>query len=425
MPNLRLTDAAVSRIKAVPGKRTEHFDAAEPGFALRVSGTPEKPVKSWIFLYRVKGELPLKPGGRPPLHRFTIGPYPAYGLAEAREKAREARKLADRGIDPATERQAEAVAAQRRVREVCTLAAVVDEFMRRYMEHGKRPHSPRYIAETRRNFDNHVLGPCGDRDVKSINRRDVIELLDGIADSAGPVAANRVRAALSKLFNWSIQRSIVEANPVSLTERPGQETRRERALAGDEIKAVWSAAEKLGYPFGIFFSMALVTGQRRQEVAGMRWQDIDEAEGTWTLPGELTKAGRAHVVPLSPIAMEILTNCPKIGSYVFTTRGDRPISGYSKAKQDIDELIAQSGGLLPAWTIHDLRRTAGTGLGRLGISRFVISRVLNHADASVTGIYDRYEYITEKRNALELWGQHLASLINLPPSNVIPLAAAG
>ena len=163
MSKLKLTDAAVARIKAVPGRRMEYFDTAEPGFGLRVSGTPEKAIKTWIFLSRVKGELPSPGGKRPPLRRLTIGPYPAYGLAEARDKAREARKLADRGIDPATQRKAEAEAAQHRAREVRTIASVVDEFMRRYMEHGKRPHSRRYIAETRRNFDNHVLAPWGER----------------------------------------------------------------------------------------------------------------------------------------------------------------------------------------------------------------------------------------------------------------------
>jgi integrase len=419
MPKLKLTDAAVARIKAIPGRRMEYFDTAEPGFGLRVSGTPEKAIKTWIFLSRVKGELPSPGGKRPPLRRLTIGPYPAYGLAEARDKAREARKLADRGIDPATQRKAEAEAAQHRAREVRTIALAVDEFMRRYMEHGKRRHSPRYIEETRRNFDNHVLAPWGERDIKSITRRDVIALLDAIADGGKPVAANRVRAALSKLFNWCIQRSLVEANPVSLTERPGQETRRERALAADEIRAVWAAGDELDYPFGRFFQMALATGQRRQEVAGMRWPDIDEGERIWTLPSEMTKAGRAHVVPLSPIAMGILAGCPRIGTYVFTTRGDRPISGYSKAKNAIDKMA----GEMPAWTIHDLRRTVGTGLGRLGVSRFVIARVLNHADSSVTGIYDLHEYLAEKRHALEAWGQHLGNLIAPPEEKVVRLKA--
>src|SRR5262249_6760251 len=150
-----------------------------------------------------------------------------------------------------------------------------------------------------------------------------------------------------------------------------------------------------------------------------RWADIDEGERTWTLSSDMTKAGRAHVVPLSPLALEILgeaketarqlyavPDTTKLGTYVFTTHADRPISGYSKAKARLDKAVAEARreAALPdidPWRIHDLRRTVGTGLGKLGISRFIIARVLNHADRTVTGIYDRHEYLAEKRSALD------------------------
>jgi integrase len=173
----------------------------------------------------------------------------------------------------------------------------------------------------------------------------------------------------------------------------------------------------------------------------MRWADIDEGERTWTLSSEMTKAGRAHIVPLSPLALEILTEAReaarllhggpddgKLGTYVFTTRADRPISGYSKAKARLDKTVAvtRDGDGLPAldpWTIHDLRRTVGTGLGKLGVLRFVIARVLNHADRTVTGIYDRHEYLDDKRHALEAWGQYLGNLIAPPGAKVVALRA--
>src|SRR5262249_20352362 len=202
----------------------------------------------------------------------------------------------------------------------------------------------------------------------------------------------------------------------------------------------------LGYPFGPFLQMALATGQRREEVASMRWRDIDEAECIWTLPSETTKAGRAHIVPLSSLAMEILSEArqsamqlhgrepdqpvstPNLPVYVFTTRGDRPISGYSKAKSRLDKSFALTRekerlSKPEAWTIHDLRRTVGTGLGKLGVSRFIIARVLNHADRTVTGIYDRYEYLDEKRHALEAWGQYLGNLIVPRGADVVPMRA--
>jgi integrase len=217
---------------------------------------------------------------------------------------------------------------------------------------------------------------------------------------------------------------------------PGAERKREHTLVPDEIRAVWSAAGGIGYPFGLFFRMALATGQRREEIAHMRWAHIDESERTWTLSSDMTKAGRTHVVPLSPLGLDILREAKeavrllfgdpessKPTTYVFTTRGDRPISGYSKAKVRLDKAIAETrhGDRLPdlePWTIHDLRRTVGTGLGKLGVSRFIIARVLNHADRTVTGIYDRHEYLEEKRRALEEWGMFLVNLIE-PFTNVV------
>jgi integrase len=430
MPTLKLTDAAVQRLKGEQDKRVEYFDLAEPGFALRIAGTPEKPKKSWAFLYRVKGEVPPPGKKRAPLHRLTIGPYPAYGLKEAREAAREARKLADRGIDPATARKDAAAAAQRVAREMRTLASVTDEFLIRFMEKGgrkQRPHSPRYIAETRRNFKNHVLPVWGGRDIKSIARRDVVALLDKIADGPGPIAANRTRAALSTMFTWALRRDLVEVNPVLQTEPPGQEKERDRVLSEDEIIALWKAASTLGYPFGAFTQMLVATGQRRCEVASMRRQDIDG--DIWVIPAAMTKAGREHAVALSARAIQILEGCERISDvYVFTTRRDRPISGYSKAKAELDQKIAEAGFSMPPWRIHDVRRSVATNLGKLGVSRFIIGQILNHSDRSVTGVYDRYEYLEEKRAALEAWGRHIEKLIGRErpaPDNVIPLAAAG
>jgi integrase len=437
MPKMRLTDAAVQRIKAPPGQRVDYFDTLlGHGFALRVSGpTPRSPQgrKTWVVLYRFGGQL----------KRLTIEPdYPTLGLAAAREKAREAlRALKDRGEDPAAAkarvkaaiRQPIPVRAPVKERGPDTIENVIDEFMRRYMQARKR--APRYIEETRRNFDKHVLPHWRGQLLGSITRRDVIALLDAIADEGKPIAANRVRAALSKLFNWSIQRGIIDASPVAMVERPGAETERERALSDAEIRTVWQAAGKLAYPFGPFFKMALATAQRRSEVASIRWTDIDLDEQTWTLPAALTKANRAHIVPLSPVAMRILAECPRCGAHVFTTgrrrgayaeAGDAPISGFSKAKTMLDansSEIAEAGKGAPGapWRLHDLRRTAATVMGRLRVPRFVLGRVLNHTDQSVTGIYDRHESLDEKRQALDAWGRFLENLTGTPGGTIVPL----
>lgn len=398
MPKIKLTDAAVQRFKAAPGERIDYFDVTLPGFGLRVSGpTPRNPEgrKSWVLFYRFAGEQ----------KRLTIEPsYPALGLRVARRRAGAALQKLSAGADPAADKAERAKPAPR----PDTIERVIDEFMHRHMAGKDR--APNYQAGTRRNFDNHVLPRWRGREIRSITRRDVIELLDAVIDEGKPVAANRVRAALSKLFNWSVHRGIIDVSPVALVERPGAEKKRERALAPEEIRAVWNAVGSLGYPFGPFLRLTFATAQRREEIAHMRWADIDEAERTWTLSSEQTKANRAHVVPLSPLAIDVLAGCPRLGTYVFTSRGDRPISGYSRAKRRVDQAIAKSRAPLDGWTIHDLRRTAATGMGRLGISRFAISRVLNHADGSVTGIYDRHEYLSEKRQALDAWGEYLGSL---------------
>jgi integrase len=431
MPTVKLTDAAVRRLKAPPGGRVDYFDAAYPGLALRVTGAvdqrPER--RAWTLFYRFGGKQ----------RRLTFEPgYPALSLARARDEANKAKLAIQAGVDPGAAK-AEAKAAAARAPD--TIANVVAMFIRRDLEGKKR--APRYIAGTRSIFDNHVLPRWAGRDIATITRRDVIELLDAVMDSGsirkdddgerrnlpgGPIIANRVLAAIRAMFNWALRRGIIEATPAALVERPGEETRRERTLNSEEIRILWPRFASLEYPFGPFFQMTLVTGQRREEVARMRWADVDMDAQLWILPAEATKAARGHAVPLSPLAMALLKDLPKLGTYVFTTARDRPISGFSKAKTRLDAMGGSSNATTPApWTIHDLRRTAATEMGRLGVSRFVIGKVLNHADRSVTGIYDRHLYLQEKRHALETWAQYLESLTQPSPVNVIPMqrGAAG
>ena len=421
MAERALTKLIVEKIAPETGRDLFVWDSKVPGFGLRVYPSGKR---MYVFQYRSRG-------GKQ--RRVKIGLHGPLTVDKARDVAADLYETVRRGRDPVQEQKT----AAQRDREA--IEQVIEEFMSRYMA-GKGK-APRYVQETKRNFDKHVLPRWRGRALRSITRRDVIDLLDEIVDEGKPVAANRTLAAVRKLFNWALQRGIVEASPVTLVEMPGPERKRERTLSPDEIRAVWAACRELGYPFDHFFRMALATGQRREEVAQIRIADADQGERIWTLSSEMTKAGRAHVVPLSSLALDILGQAKdavrvlvaepadaEAPTYVFTTRRDRPISGYSKAKARLDRIIAgarSESGLadLEPWTIHDLRRTVGTGLGRLGISRFIIARVLNHADRTVTGIYDRYEYLSEKRHALEAWGQYLGNLIAPPGANVVPMRA--
>lgn len=393
MPKRKLTAAAVEKLGPPESGRIEYFDTLLRGFALRITARGSK---SWVLFYRVHGRQ----------RRMTIGSYPMFDLSEAREEARKALQLVEKGQDPAAIRE------EQRRKRPDTVIAVAENFIQRHAKPNNRT-----WREVERMFEIHVLPTWGKRDIGSITRRDVIDLLDQVADRTSSVRANRVLANVRKLFAWAAERDIIESSPVAGVKPPGRENERDRVLTDNEIKAFWKAAEVLGWPFGPFAQMLLVTAQRRDEVAHMRWDDIDE-HGVWTIPKEKTKANRSHEVPLPSLALEILERTPRIGSYVFMSgrAGARPISGFGKAKAKLERL---SG--IHNWRYHDLRRTAGTNMARHGVPISTISRVLNHAEGGVTRIYARYSYLNEKRKALNTWARTLAGIIRPTESNVIPL----
>jgi integrase len=402
----KMTQSGLDRLKPPASGRVEYWDTQLPGFGLRVSHTGRK---TWVAMYRVHGRLV-----RETIATMALIP----NVADARERARISMRKAQAGSNPVEERRRtkaeidlrfEQAAAAEVASQRDAMENVITDFMQRFMLRGRRSHSQRYIAEVQRNFDNHVLPRWRGRNIKSIVRREVNDLLDSIVDEGKPIAANRTLAAIRKLFNWAITRGILDTSPVAMIEPPSAEELRERALKPDEIRALWKATDALGYPFGSYFRLLLATGQRRTEVATMRWGDIDD--GLWTIPAGMTKSKRAHAVPLSPLALEIITGCPRTASpYVFSTRAKRPISGYSKAKRELDTKLADHGDMQP-WRIHDLRRTAATRMAeKAKVSRFVIARVLNHADSGVTAGYDQHDYLPEKRDALVKWGDYISDL---------------
>ena len=199
-----------------------------------------------------------------------------------------------------------------------------------------------------------------DRQITDITRGDIKELLREKARGA-PTSANRLKSLISKIFAWALKEEIIEASPAMKLDPPGgDENERERNLTADEIKIAWDAFDKIGYPWGPLWKMLLVTGQRRGEVAGMKWREIT-AEG-WRLPGERAKKGKGHLVPLSTLAREILADVPEIGKHVFTIRKDQPPKGWSRATRRLYALTPA----IADWHPHDLRRTFATQLRSLG-----------------------------------------------------------
>ena len=283
-------------------------------------------------------------------------------------------------------------------------SAVAAEFVERHAKRNTRASS---AHQTEQWLAKEVLPKWGNKRIQDITKRDVLDLLDGIVDRGGGLSANRVLAAIRKLFNWAVQRGIITASPAAGIKAPLAEQSRDRVLSDDEIRWLWLACDKARYPFGSMAKLLLLTGQRRNEVSGMTWDELDLDKALWTIPGGRTKNDEAHEVPLSDAALSVIASLPRIKSdkgYLFTTNAETHVSGYSRAKAMLDKAmleIARAGAWpdveIPRWTLHDLRRTAVSGMARLGIALPVIEKVVNHSSGSfagIVGVYQRHHFPT-------------------------------
>jgi integrase len=400
-----LTAIAVKRMRPPSTGRKETYDAKVSGLFLRVTKTGNK---SWGLDFRFNGKR----------ERLMLGSYPVVGIDEARTAGMDALRAVKNGRNPAAEKRA----AKLSNLSPDTFRAVAALFVDR---HAKR--NNRSWKETERIFKVYVAPVWKDRPLADIRRPDLINLLDDIEDNNGSVMSDAVLAQIRKLFNWALDRGIIETTPIARVKRrtKSKERARDRWLEKSEIKAVWSAADHAGYPFGPFVKMLLLTGQRRSEVANMRWEEIDN--GVWTIPSTKTKNKQEHEVPLTTAAVQLLGGIPNTGDFVFLSgrsKSGNPISGFSKAKASLDAHIHNSGETLKNWGYHDLRRTVRTHMSRLKVASGVAERVLNHAPQGVEAIYDRHGYLEEKRKALNTWASSLSLILsNEPSDNVVELEA--
>jgi integrase len=435
MPTIKLTQPAVEKLKPPQTGRVEYFDKQLPAFALRITATGHK---SWIVMYRVEGKLVRETLG-------TVALIPK--VDKARQLARESMRQAQAGIHPVKARRAAQTAVADQTQ---TFAVVADLFLDRYAKRNTREAT---YMETMRIVERDAKPAWGSRSVRSIARRDVIELLDGIVDRGAPIQANRTLAAVRRLFNWAAERELVETNPAAGLTMPSAENARDRALSDDEIRLFWRASEAVGWPFGPMFRLLLLTGQRREETAAMEWSELNLTKRVWTIPRQKAKNERAHEVHLSDLALEVIGTLPRIAvpvdeegkarsehGYVFTTNGLRPVSGFSRAKGRLGALMlearrreqVQAGddldqALIGEWTLHDLRRTAATGMARLNIAPHVVDRILNHVSGTIRGVaavYNRHAYMEERKAALEAWGRYVENLVRPVGGNVVDLATA-
>ena len=393
---VNLTARTVANMKAA--KVIYVNDALIGGLALRVSPQGQK---TWSVRYRI--------GRR--LRRLTIGGYPVLSLADARQRAKDALKMASDGVDP--------VLAKQERRDADTFG----DFAKTYISEHAKPRKKSWKVDQMR-LDIDVLPAWKHRPMKEITRRDVRELLDTIAARPAPIVANRVRSLLHKLFNVVIQLDVVELNPVTATRKPGVEQQRDRVLTHDEIRTFWTACEALPLEMRAAWKLRLLTAQRGGEVFGMRWQDMDLEGGWWTIPSSGSKNKLPHRVPLSTLALEIVTAVrahrneqlqaqknPKPSVFVLRTARGKRQQAEAAATFKVDDFRG-----------HDLRRTAASLMAGSGVSRLVISKILNHVERGVTAVYDRHSYDVEKRIALDAWARTLTAIIEQKSADVLSFA---
>ena len=409
-----LTDPTIGKIRKPPkGKRKEVSDSDAAGLVLRIS---DRGVRSWSVYFHLADVS----GQRKHL-RMTLGRYPGIGIAEARIQARTVREQAAAGIDPRKARE-QAQAESQATAERLLFRNIAEGYVkaRCQREEGSGPK----IGHLKRGHEiesvirRHLLPAWGDRLIPEIGRldlRDVTRPL--VADK--PMAAHRLHEVAKALFYWAVNEGFLEASPFARMTAPVEKRPRGRDLKHPEIKRLWTACEATPYPFGPLVELLALTLQRRNEVAELQWPEIDLDKAEWTIPAERSKSKRAHIVPLSKPAVQIIKALPRYlgGPYVFTTTGGaRPVSGFSKMKTRLDKLTKVTD-----WRLHDLRRTGRSEMARLKVDDVVAERVLNHVPRGLAKVYNRYQYLDEKREALNLWARELRKITKPSKGEVVKL----
>ena len=395
MPTIRLTAKKLDSLRAT-GTQTDYFDQAAhtPGFGLRVSAAGRR---VWFLLYRVNGKL----------KRHTLGTYPPMGLEKARTAA--GRQLLGVQVD-----DADPQAAKKARRSADTFEALANRFIDDYA----KPHKKSWREDARR-VRTICLPRWRTKAAVEITRADVRELLRDVAKQRGGVEANRLRSLVLKLFRWAVSQDYLPVNPAADLPKLAKETGRERVLTDDEIRTFWQKADAAKNPaIGLWLKLRLLTGQRGETLLTMRWADVDLGRTLWEVPGADMKAGNPHVVPLSPSVSELLTKtkdtypADKLPTYVLDGGRAR------RLRLGVTDLVG-----LEDFQPRDLRRTCATGMARCGAPRFIVARVLGHVDRSVTGIYDRFEYLNEKRVALDTWARRVNAIVEQKDGGtVVPFA---
>jgi integrase len=388
---MKLTAQEIARYLPPEGKDHIVFDSGLPGFGLRYRNGR----RTWVFQYAFgSGEGRVNA-------RMTLGEYPALPATKARETARDLYARVRLGQHPAAEKK------QNREEHRNTFGRLVSGYLE-FKRNEVRPRTHRLIDLY---LNTHAKALHGLPAIV-IDRKRIAELLDDIAKKSGAVSANRAHSALSALFTWAMQKGLHENNPCIAAQKR-REKSRDRVLTDNELAAVWNALKPNDY--GDILRLLILTGQRAGEIGGLRWSEVDFDRDLVALPSQRTKNHQAHEFPMSGAVRDIFKARTRTRDFVFG-RGVAGFNGWDRSKKRLDEKITEKlSAELPQWTVHDLRRTLATGLQRLGVRLEVTEAILNHVGGNrsgVGGVYRRYNWATEKRQALDSWAAHVLAVVS-------------
>jgi integrase len=387
MPRIRLTKSAIDDLPT-PSSDVVYWDAGLPGFGVKV--TP-KGRKVFVVLYRTGGA-----GSK--LRKYTIGPYGRVTLHQARVAAQKVFAAKLEGRDPAAEKHE----AKRRV-----VADRVEDLMETFI--AQHLSQNRSGGEISRLLRREVAKAWTGKSIHEVSKRHVVEVISAIEQRGAPAAANKTLKSIKTFLRWCVGRAILEQSPAEGVPLPAKEVARDRVLDDQELVQLILAARKIGGPYGGIVELLALTGQRREEVTRLNWQELDLKQRLWTIPKSRTKNGKAHVVHLSDQALAVLKRVDQRGPLVFSLLGTKPFQEFSRAKSLLDQISGVSG-----WRLHDLRRTCVSGMARLRVAPHVADKILNHQAGTISGVaavYQRHEFLAEREKALDIWRAHVGKLL--------------
>ena len=384
MSSDRLTELQIKNAKPPTDRaQVDLWDASMPGLSVRISAKGTK-----TFSMKCRNPAGVE-------QRVTLGRYPEMSLAEARKAAMQTRVRITSGEIRLSE-------IERHQAPIVTLTTLADEFLKRHASKN------RTAAETERLLRREILKSLGARDFKTIAKSEILAILEAIIDDDKPALAVQTLAAVRKMFNWAVSRDMLDRSPCEGIALSTDATSRDRVLDDDEVAKVYLLSG--GYPFGSIVKLLILSGQRRGEIAKLKWSYIDDQERTITLPASITKNKRQHTFPYGKQVESILSEIPQQNEFLFPARNRvaTTFSGWSKSKAALDKICA-----IPSWTLHDLRRTFATNQAAIGTQVHVTEKLLNHVSGTlggIVGVYQRHTYMEEMRTAISEWERRLEDI---------------